>query len=73
VADGRTQQLIWMLRKLEAEGRIPELPVFLDSPMAKEAGTIYESHTEEHDPQMRFAFEGRTVVRAKRRPSRASV
>jgi metallo-beta-lactamase family protein len=51
-AVGRAQHLIWVLRKLEAAGRIPELPVFLDSPMAQGASTIYASHHDEHDAQM---------------------
>ena len=46
---GRTQELLFRLRALEDEGRIPELPVFLDSPMAINATELYRSHHEEHD------------------------
>ena len=52
-AIGRTQQLLWWLRELERQGRIPELPVFLDSPMAIEAGKIYAHHREDQDEPMR--------------------
>ena len=52
-AIGRTQQLIWWLHQLEQQGRIPTLPVFLDSPMAIRAGEIYIRHHEEHDAAMR--------------------
>ncbi len=46
---GRTQEVLFRLRELEDEGRIPVLPVFLDSPMAIEATDIYRRHREEHD------------------------
>ena len=43
-AVGRTQELLFLLRKLEAAGRIPTLPVFVDSPMAIEVTGIYLRH-----------------------------
>jgi metallo-beta-lactamase family protein len=46
---GRTQEILFRLRELEGEGRIPELPVFLDSPMAIDATKVYARHAEEHD------------------------
>lgn len=46
---GRTQELLFRLRQLEDDGRIPELPIFLDSPMAIDATALYRSHLEEHD------------------------
>jgi len=48
-AIGRTQHLLWLLRELEDQGRIPSLPVFIDSPMARQVDTLYEQHHEEHD------------------------
>lgn len=48
-AVGRTQDLLYLLRSLEEAGRIPRLPVFLDSPMGIEATAIYARHPEEHD------------------------
>lgn len=48
-AIGRTQDLLYILRELEEAGRIPKLPVYLDSPMAIEATKIYAAHREEHD------------------------
>ncbi len=48
-AVGRTQDLLFLLRELEAAGRVPKLPVYLDSPMAIEATVIYARHPEEHD------------------------
>jgi metallo-beta-lactamase family protein len=40
----RTQEVVWMLERLEREGRIPALPVYLDSPLAIEASEIYARH-----------------------------
>ena len=51
-AVGRSQRAIYLVRELEKAGRIPVLPVFLDSPMAVNAVSIYCSHLEEHDFEM---------------------
>lgn len=48
-AVGRAQQLIYLLQVLKGEGRIPDLPIYLDSPMACDATTIYRAHREDHD------------------------
>lgn len=50
-AIGRTQELIYHLRELEDEGRIPILPVRVDSPMAASATQIYHRTREEHDEE----------------------
>ena len=52
-AVGRTQELLWMLRALEEAGRIPTLPIYVDSPMAIEVTELYSRHQEEHDTEMR--------------------
>ncbi len=49
---GRTQELLYRLRGLEDAGRIPSLPVYLDSPMAIDATELYRRHHEEHDLEM---------------------
>jgi metallo-beta-lactamase family protein len=51
-AIGRTQEMLYRIRELETAGRIPKLPVYLDSPMAIEATAIYASHPDEHDADM---------------------
>lgn len=43
-AVGRSQTLLYVLRELEAAGRIPPVPVYLDSPMANQALHIHRSH-----------------------------
>ncbi len=54
---GRTQEILFRIRELEEAGRIPSLPIFLDSPMAIDATEMYARHHEEHDVEMR-AIEG---------------
>ncbi len=51
-AVGRTQEVLFTLRELEARGDIPAIPVFVDSPMAVDATPMYLSHREDHDEEM---------------------
>jgi metallo-beta-lactamase family protein len=51
-AIGRTQELVYTIRKMEDAGEIPTIPVYIDSPMGIEATEIYSRHTEEHDFEM---------------------
>jgi metallo-beta-lactamase family protein len=55
-AVGRAQNLIWMLRELEESGRIPHLPVFIDSPMANHVSDATCMHEEDLDHEMRVAM-----------------
>jgi len=48
-AVGRTQELIYLIRELEDEKKIPILPVAVDSPMAAATTQVYARHKEEHD------------------------
>ncbi|RKY20176.1 MAG: MBL fold metallo-hydrolase [Planctomycetota bacterium] len=43
-AVGRTQMLMYLLYQLRREGRIPFLPVWMDSPMAQRATEVYRRH-----------------------------
>lgn len=40
-AVGRTQTLLYIIRELEEQGKIPSLPVYVDSPMAIDATDIF--------------------------------
>ena len=42
----RTQLLLYYVRQLESENRIPRLPVYMDSPMAIDVTSIYMRHHE---------------------------
>lgn len=46
---GRTQEIVYMLDRLETAGRLPKIPVYVDSPLAVNATTIYGSHPECYD------------------------
>jgi metallo-beta-lactamase family protein len=52
-AIGRTQDVVWVLDRLLEEGRIPPLPLYLDSPMASKATDVYRRHAEYFDEQTR--------------------
>lgn len=50
-AIGRTQELLYMIRELEDENKIPSMPVVVDSPMAAQATQVYNRWSEEHDEE----------------------
>jgi metallo-beta-lactamase family protein len=52
-AIGRTQELIWVLDDLARAGRIARLPLYLDSPMASRATSVYHDHPEVYDDETR--------------------
>lgn len=47
-AVGRTQMLLYYIHQLKQEGTIPDVPVFLNSPMAVDATEIFYRHHLEH-------------------------
>jgi metallo-beta-lactamase family protein len=49
-AIGRVEEVLYWIKKLEDEQRIPILPVYLDSPMAHEALEFYGNRARELDP-----------------------
>ena len=50
-AVGRTQTLMYYLRQLLSQQKIPRLPIYVDSPMAISVTSIYASHHEDHDAE----------------------
>jgi metallo-beta-lactamase family protein len=58
-AVGRTQEVIYSIRTLEDQGKIPAIPVHMDSPMAISATDIYCAHSEEHDLDMKLLNEAK--------------
>jgi metallo-beta-lactamase family protein len=57
-AIGRVEEVIYWIKKLEEERRIPTLPVYLDSPMAAAAIKLYEARQNELDPEVRSVERG---------------
>jgi metallo-beta-lactamase family protein len=52
-AVGRTETLLYVIRELEEQKRIPELPVYVDSPMALEALEVFRKHLVDLDLESR--------------------
>jgi len=50
-AVGRTQTVLYYLAQLEREGKIPVLPIFVDSPMAVDATDIYRTYRNDYDEE----------------------
>lgn len=48
---GRTQEIVYMLDKMETAGMLPRIPVYVDSPLAVNATTVFNEHPEcfDHD------------------------
>ncbi len=42
---GRTQQIIYYLNRLRDAGRLPRVPIYIDSPLSQKATEIYAHHT----------------------------
>jgi metallo-beta-lactamase family protein len=69
----RTQEVLYYLNRLQSAGRIPHVPVFVDSPMAVEVTEVFLHHPDLFDEEMRrlmltgsspFSFPGLTMVRS---------
>ena len=70
---GRTQEIVYMLDKLEFAGKLPKIPVYVDSPLAVNATDIFTMHHEcfdseiqtymSHDPNP-FGFNKLTYIRS---------
>jgi metallo-beta-lactamase family protein len=52
-AVGRTQQLVYALHKLVLAGSIPEIPIYVDSPLATRTTEIFRLHPEVYDAEIR--------------------
>ena len=63
---GRTQTLLYLLRLLEEEGKIPSYPIFVDSPMAINALDIFKDHIKDFDLYARMQkMQGKDIFHPK--------
>ncbi len=69
---GRTQEIVYMLDRLEEAGRLPRVPVFIDSPLAVNATEVFVNHPECFDADVHrymtndnnpFGFNGLSYIR----------
>ncbi len=49
-AVGRTQELLYDLHALSDAGKIPRIPIIIDSPLATEATNVFRENTADFDP-----------------------
>jgi metallo-beta-lactamase family protein len=70
---GRTQEIVYMLDRLESTGKIKHIPVYVDSPLAVNATDIFTMHHECFDSEILkymstnsnpFGFNGLTYTRS---------
>ena len=71
-AVGRTQALVLMLHQLANEGRVPNIPIFVDSPLALDITEVFRNHSECYDEDIKeylnnhedpFGFRRLTYIR----------
>ena len=49
---GRTQEIVYMLDQMANEKLLPQIPVYVDSPLAVNATTIFGTHPECYDDEL---------------------
>jgi metallo-beta-lactamase family protein len=54
---GRTQTLLYVIRELKAAGSIPDLPIYVDSPMAVDVTRLFSHYMEDFDDEARAIFD----------------
>lgn len=68
---GRTQVLVYFLNELFNEGRLPHIPIFVDSPLSRKLTQVHRAHQESLDSEAQrqrdkdhdlFGFRGLTYV-----------
>ena len=57
-AVGRTQEIVYALNQLDARGDIPEIQVFVDSPLAINATDVFRMHPESWDTECADLYGG---------------
>lgn len=72
---GRTQEIVYILHQLSAEGKIDSMPVFVDSPLSVNVTDVFRQHPECFDEETRavlnspvesdpFGFQRLTYIRS---------
>ncbi len=54
-AIGRTQEMLYYFKKLQESGRMPRVPVYIDSPMATSVTKVYADAKDDHDDEMKLS------------------
>jgi len=53
---GRTQEIVYHLTKMRRAGKIPNCPIFVDSPLATRVTDVFDRHPECYDAEIREIF-----------------
>src|SRR6476661_2633574 len=72
-AIGRVEEVVYWLKRLEDEKRVPVLPVYIDSPMAAQAMNFYAQRADELDPDMQKRERGVCIFCTSRMTTVSSV
>lgn len=51
---GRTQEMLFYISQIQREGRLPRIPLFIDSPMATSTTAVYRAAGDEHDCEVKL-------------------
>ena len=71
---GRTQLLVYTLNELFDEGKLPSIPIYVDSPLSVNVTDVFRKHTEDLSPEVRatlaadpdpFGFERLTYIKSR--------
>ena len=66
-AVGRTQEIVYRLYQLMDDGEIPPVPVYVDSPLAINATSVYHLHPEAYDEELAgYLLEGEDPFHARK-------
>ncbi|MBX2928121.1 MAG: MBL fold metallo-hydrolase [Saprospiraceae bacterium] len=49
---GRTQEIVYTLDQMETAGRLPRIPIYVDSPLAVDVTAVFGAHPECYDQKM---------------------
>lgn len=55
-AFGRTQELVYFLHELYMEGKLPQIPIYIDSPLATNITHVFGEHPETYDDETHRTF-----------------
>ncbi len=53
---GRTQELIYVLHQMHDSGSLPDIPIYIDSPLGINMTDVYREHKDQYDTQSRKDF-----------------
>lgn len=53
---GRTQELVYILHQLTDQGKLPRIPIVIDSPLASKVTDVFHRHQQDYDNESRTDF-----------------